>query len=140
MRVNPRTVLLAALQEGPRTRSDLWREVFEHVMANGRQESCQQTDAVLARHLCHLTRSKQVVRLPDGRYAIRGGPFIWPGTRSLGTIAVTVGEGEIRKGALVGIDPAGLAREYLETPCRAPVSFCWPDSPDLSVLTIKVVE
>lgn len=69
MRVNPRTVILKALQEGPRTRSDLWHEVFEHVMANGRQESCQQTDAVLARHLCHLTRSKQVVRLPDGRYA-----------------------------------------------------------------------
>ena len=132
MRVNPRQVLLAALQgeslpayvHGDDGQvPSLWRALLMSDVSKGRRgrkwlRVVDSESALLDRHLCHLTRSKQVRRMPDGRYAIRKGPFIWPGTRSLGIITVTVGEGEIRKGALVGIDPAGLAREYLETPCR----------------------
>lgn len=60
MRVNPRTVLLAALQEGPCGWSVLWQAIWTDT---------PRARALTDRHLCKLTRSKQVVRLPDGRYA-----------------------------------------------------------------------
>jgi len=62
MRVNPRTVLLAALQEGPCGWSVLWQAIWTDT---------PRARALTDRHLCKLTRSKQVVRLPDGRYALR---------------------------------------------------------------------
>ena len=67
-RVNPRTVLLAALQEEPRTRQQLdsicLQEVFSIRWGFGNEE------VLLDRHLCKLIRGGRVVRLDDGRYAL----------------------------------------------------------------------
>mgnify|MGYP003394252953 CR=1 FL=1 len=67
-RTNPRAILLAALQEGPQTREDLdWHIMGALVPQRRKMHVCDLT----ARHLCHLIRGGRVVRLGDGRYALR---------------------------------------------------------------------
>lgn len=78
-RTNPRSVILAALQEGPCSRINLWWLLMR---ANGLPDSPHRAtpkqartalriDGHLDRHLCKLIRSRRVVRLGDGRYQAR---------------------------------------------------------------------
>lgn len=76
MRTNPRTCIMQALQEGPRPYLVLENLVEEALL--GRYEMCgpagycmRNPGPVTARHLCHLIRSRYVVRRPDGLYELR---------------------------------------------------------------------
>ena len=80
MRVNPRTVILGALRERPlpltggnftfSLAASVWLECFDG-LERGWKRAYAGAMPTLQRHLCHLIRSRQVVRLPDGRYALR---------------------------------------------------------------------
>lgn len=69
-RVNPRTTLLAALQEGPQDVVQLWWALGA-AQIRGRKKYLIDLEQ---RALCHLIRSRQVVRLASGRYELRYPP------------------------------------------------------------------
>lgn len=75
-RTNPRSVILAALQEEPRTLLELTAEEW-CLKVNRAVRRCP--CCIAQRHLCKLIRSRKVVRLGDGRYALR-----WPRKAMLG--------------------------------------------------------
>ena len=124
MRVNPRTTLLAALQEGPLPERHLGTLLWQRTLIGGRKLTDREIEARLQRHLCHLVRSRQVVRLASGRYELRYPPVYEgclhgkgcphdPTVKSRVAKAVRVAPGEdLKRGMLVYLDGNGQARRY----------------------------
>lgn len=108
MRVNPATVILKALQEGPRD----WLGVrFVLSLTMCRDLRKRRIDGLLDRALCHLTRSKQVRRMPDGRYEFRERKrSLWPGRLLCpGEINIYLPEGTVSVPVHSGDDSADVA-------------------------------
>jgi hypothetical protein len=82
-RINPRSVLLAALQEGPRTFADLDKALtrgcvfFNRSTKSGTLQGWGH-EHLLDRHLCHLIRGGCVRRREDGLYELRVRPVRVP--------------------------------------------------------------
>lgn len=67
-RINPRTTILGGLRDhGPQ---DLLSLSAAWLNACGMRSPWRCPCCTIARHLCHLIRSRKVVRLGDGRYAL----------------------------------------------------------------------
>lgn len=64
-RVNPRSVILDALREGPLPAWRIWSALDDEM---DRAEDRRSRAPLLQRHLCHLRRAGLVEHLPDGRY------------------------------------------------------------------------
>ena len=118
MRVNPRTVILEALQERPlpltggnftfSLAASVWLECFDG-LERGWKRAYAGALPTLQRHLCHLIRSRQVVRLEDGRYSLPK-KRLWPG-RALypGEIEIRVLDKCIKVPVAVGEDSVDVA-------------------------------
>ena len=121
MRVNPRTVLLAALQEEPRPERILGTILWQHAFLTGRDLADWQICARLQRHLCHLIRQRKVARLADGRYALRvKRAFVFPQHKGLGTVDVRIAGADAWAAATRPADMAERIHEYLNTTRPAP--------------------